>query len=61
MNKQQQKQLDNVGLYLAMDMRDTASRALSAMIRSAMTQKSKAKLMDYAMHHNLTYNENFIV
>ena len=61
MNKQQQKQLDNVGLYLAMDMRDTASRALSAMIRSAMTQKSKVELMDYAMHHNLTYNENFIV
>lgn len=61
MTKAQQKQLDRVGLYLAMDMTDTACRALSAMIRSAMTTKSKAELMDYAMHHNLTYNEYFIV
>ncbi len=61
MTKSQVKQLDKVGLYLAMNMQDTACRALSAMIRSAMTQKSKAELMDYAMHHNLTYNEYFIV
>lgn len=61
MNKAQQKQFDRVYLYLAMGMTDTACRALSAMIRASMNKKARAELMDFAMHHNLTYNENFIV
>ena len=61
MTKAQIKQLQKVGIFLAMDMRDTASRSLSAMIRSCLNKKAKAELMQYAMHNNLYYNDNFIV
>ena len=61
MTKAQQKQLDRVKIFMAMEMQDAACRGLSAMIRAAMTKKSKEELMDFAMHHNLTYNDNFIV
>jgi hypothetical protein len=61
MTKQQAKQVAMIQIYLANDMADTASRSLSALIRSAMTSKSKAELLALATELNLTNNPEFII
>lgn len=61
MNKSQAKQLDNVKLYIAHGMRDTAARALSAMIRAAMVRKTAHALYAFAVEQGLHTEPEFRV
>jgi hypothetical protein len=61
MNKQQAKQIEMVKVYLANGMIDTAALSVSALVRSAMTSKSKAALLQFAADHNLINHPQFIV
>jgi hypothetical protein len=61
MTKFQTKQVDNVYVYVALDMHDTAARSLSALIRSAMTDKSKREMIEIANKLNLSKLPEFII
>lgn len=61
MTKQQSKQVEMIHVYLLNGMTDTASRSLSALIRSAMTTKSKNELMALAIELKLIGNSEFII
>jgi hypothetical protein len=61
MNKAQKRQLALIEVYLANGMADTAARSLSALIRSAMTSKSRAELMALAVSLQLTQQADFII
>jgi len=61
MNKQQLKQIQMVQAYLANGMIDTAARSVSGMIRSAMSNKSKNALLQFAQENNLVNQPDFIV
>lgn len=61
MNKAQTKQLQSVKLYLANDMRATAARALSAMIRAALVRKTAQELYVFAVEHQLHVESEFII
>lgn len=60
MNKAQKRQIAMIEVYMANGMPDTAARSLSALIRSAMTSKSKAELMALAVSLKLTQLPEFI-
>lgn len=61
MNKAQLRQLELIEVYIDNNMQNTAARSLSALIRSAMTKKSKALLMQRAIDLNLTKRPEFII
>jgi hypothetical protein len=61
MNKQETKQIETAKTYIAHGMIDTAARSVSALIRSAMTNKSKTALMQFATDNKLISNPEFIV
>ena len=61
MTKQQSKQVELIHVYLANSMTDTAARSLSALIRCAMTSKSKNELIALAVVLNLNNNPEFII
>ena len=61
MNKAEKKQLEMVHAYLDNGMLDTAARSLSAMIRSTMSDKTKADLFYVAYHFKLRDHQDFIV
>ena len=61
MNKSQLKQVEMAKVYLANGMTDTAARSVSGLIRSAMTAKSRAALMAFALENGLTNQPDFIV
>lgn len=61
MNKSQKKQIEIAKQYIALGMIDGAARAVSALIRCALTSKSKAELLDFAQEHNLTTQPDFII
>jgi hypothetical protein len=61
MNKNQLKQLSNIRFYMVNRMPDAAARGLSAMIRAAMSAKSKAALMAEAEALGLTNHPEFII
>ena len=60
MNKHQKRVLETIDIYLANNMIDTAARSLSALIRCAMTKKSKNELWELANKLNLTNHPDFI-
>jgi hypothetical protein len=60
MNKHQKRVVETINIYLANNMIDTAARSLSALIRCAMTAKSKNELMALAVKLNLTNHPDFI-
>ena len=60
MTKFQTKQVSMINTYIANNMHDTAARSLSALIRSAMTDKSKNELWSLASKLNLTNHLDFI-
>ena len=60
MTKFQTKQVSMINTYIANNMHDTAARSLSALIRSAMTDKSKNELWSLASKLNLTNHPDFI-
>ena len=61
MTKAQQKQVQMMEAFLAIDMQDAAARTLSFLVRSAMRNKDKIELMDIAYKTNLIKNSEFIV
>lgn len=61
MTKQQLKQIEMIKAYISNGMYDTASRSISALIRSAMSTKSKNALLAFAVENNLTNNPEFII
>jgi hypothetical protein len=61
MNKFQTKQVNNVYVYVALDMHDTAARSLSALIRSSMTDKAKKEMLVIADKLNLSKLPEFII
>jgi hypothetical protein len=61
MTKAQQKQVQMMEAFLAIDMQDAAARTLSFLVRSAMRNKDKIELMDIAYKTNLIKNPEFIV
>jgi hypothetical protein len=61
MNKNQLKQLSNIRFYVVNNMPDAAARGLSAMIRAAMSAKSRAALMAEAAALGLTNHPDFII
>ena len=61
MNKHQLKQLAMIEIYIDNKMPDTAARSISALIRSAMTNKSKQALIQRAIDLNLTNRPEFII
>lgn len=61
MNKAQKKQIEMIKVYLVNNMVDTAARSISALIRSAMTSKSKQELLYLAAEFDLVDNLEFII
>jgi hypothetical protein len=61
MNKAQARQLAMIEVYLSNDMRDTAARSLSALIRSALVRKTAQELYRFAVTHGLNTHPDFIV
>jgi len=61
MNKSQAKQLERVKLFIAADMRDTAARALSAMIRASLVRKTAQELYVFAVENQLHVEAEFII
>jgi replication-associated recombination protein RarA len=61
MNKSELREIVFVIQYHKLGMRDTAARALSALIRSARTKRSSAALWEYATMLQLDQHPDFIV
>ena len=61
MNKSQLKQFAMIQAYVNNGMIDAAARGLSAMIRAAMSNKSRAAMMQAANDLGLINNPEFIV
>lgn len=61
MNKSQLKQFAMIQAYVNNSMIDTAARGLSAMIRAAMSNKSKQAMIQAANDLGLIGNPEFIV
>jgi hypothetical protein len=59
MNKAQARQVAMIEVYLANGMTDTAALSLSALIRSAMTNKSAQELRQLAEQYQLTAHPKF--
>ena len=61
MTKAQNKQVAMIQIYINNGMLDTAARSLSALIRSAMTKKSKLELINLSIKYDLHNNSEFII
>jgi len=61
MTKQQQKQIEMAQAYLANGMIDTAARSVSALIRSAMSAKSRNALLAFAIENKIQNHPDFII
>jgi hypothetical protein len=61
MNKSELREIVFVIQYHKLGMRDTAARALSALIRAARTKRSSAALWEYATLLGLDNHPDFIV
>ena len=61
MNKAQKRQVALIEVYLANGMPDTAARSLSALIRSALTSKSRAELLGLAASFGVINHPEFII
>lgn len=61
MNKQQAREVENLKLYHAHGMTDTVARSLSALIRCAMTRKSREALLAVALELGVVNHPEFII
>ena len=61
MNKSQLKQFSMIQAYVANGMNDVAARGLSAMIRAALSNKSKQAMIQAANDLGLIGNREFII
>ena len=60
MTKFQRKQIDMIEIYIANNMMDTASRSISALIRSASNCSQASELRSYAIRKQLDKLPEFI-
>jgi hypothetical protein len=61
MTKQQLKQIEMARRYINNGMIDCAARSVSGLIRAAMSAKSRAALLAFALENGLTNHSEFIV
>ena len=61
MNKMQTKEVAKLAVAHKMGMSDYVARGLSALVRSAMTAKARAALMEYADLFGVRNHPEFIV
>jgi len=61
MNKSELREIANIIMYHKLGMADTVARSLSALIRAARTNKSRAALMEYAPILGVIGHPDFIV
>ena len=61
MTKQQKKQIEMAQLYLSMGIKDAAARSVSALIRSAMSAKSRNALLAFAIENKIQNHPDFII
>jgi hypothetical protein len=61
MTKAEARELENIRIYLAAGMPDTAARALSALVRATRKRTTSAQLMELAVDWNLLHRPEFIV
>jgi len=61
MTKSQLKQYAIIQAYAANGMQDAAARGLSAMVRAAMSNKSREALMNAAIDLGLIHHPEFLV
>lgn len=61
MTKSETRELKIVDQYLAAGMRDTAARALSAMIRATRSRATSFELMQRAVSLDLVHLPDFII
>ena len=61
MNKSQIREITKLEVMHQLGMTDTVARGLSALIRSAMTEKQVYELMDYAPKFGVLGHPDFIV
>ena len=61
MNKQQAKQVEMAKRYVALGLPDAAARSISALIRCAMSRKSREALMAVAADLNVDKHPEFII
>jgi hypothetical protein len=61
MNKSELREISNLAVMHKHGMTDTVARGLSTLIRSAMTKKSVAALLEYADIFGVKNHPDFIV
>ena len=61
MTKAETRELAIINRYLAAGMRDTAARALSALIRCTRSRKTSFELMQQAVALDLIHSPDFII
>lgn len=61
MTKSEQREIKSICLYVAAGMHDTAARALSALIRAARTNASRAALIAQAQALKIDTLPEFII
>jgi hypothetical protein len=61
MNKKQRREIQTCNAYLMYGQIGIVARMVSALIRSAMTDRSKSALFNYAKQNKLTTHPDFIV
>jgi hypothetical protein len=61
MNESQTQEMKNINMYACAGMLDTVALALSALIRSCRSKKSREELIDYAHAWNVEKHPDFII
>lgn len=60
MTKHETNQIINAVKYINAGMTDTAARSVSALYRSARTEKSKDQILSFAIAYSLLSNPEFL-
>lgn len=61
MNKSETREVSKLAVMNKLGMTDTVARGLSALIRAAMTKRSREALMEYADIFNVRNNPEFVI
>ena len=61
MNKSEKRESEKLAIMHKLGMKDTIALSLSALIRSARTNKSKAELLPLAVVYGVRFHPQFII
>ncbi len=61
MNKSETREVSKLAVMNKLGMTDTVARGLSALIRAAMTKRSREALMEYADIFGVRNNPEFVI